>query len=40
LGNPAFAQKVPPSVLQDHQKRLVDWQTKLQQLQTSWDSLR
>ena len=28
LANPAF-QKAPPAVLQEHQKRLTDWQTKL-----------
>jgi len=32
LNNPAFAQKVPANVLQDHQQRLVDWQGKRQQL--------
>ena len=29
LANPAFAQKVPASVLQEHEQRLVDWQAKL-----------
>ncbi len=29
LANPAFTQKVPASVLQEHQQRLVDWQAKL-----------
>jgi valyl-tRNA synthetase len=28
LNNPSFAQKVPPAVLEDHQKRLADWQSK------------
>ncbi|MDB6110491.1 MAG: valyl-tRNA synthetase, partial [Pedosphaera sp.] len=28
LSNPAFAQKVPPEVLREHQKRLADWQAK------------
>ncbi len=32
LNNPAFAQKVPASVLQDHQQRLVDWQGKREQI--------
>jgi valyl-tRNA synthetase len=29
LANPNFAQKVPPSVLQEHEQRLKDWQAKL-----------
>ncbi len=29
LNNPAFTQKVPPPVLQEHQKRLAEWQNKL-----------
>ena len=32
LANPAFAQKVPASVLQEHQQRLTDWQAKLAQV--------
>ncbi len=28
LNNPAFTQKVPPTVLEEHRKRLVDWQAK------------
>ncbi len=28
LGNPSFAQKVPPAVLDEHKKRLEDWQAK------------
>ena len=28
LSNPNFAGKVPPAVLEDHQKRLADWQSK------------
>ncbi|MDB6055140.1 MAG: valyl-tRNA synthetase [Verrucomicrobiales bacterium] len=39
LENPAFTQKAPPSVLEDHQKRLVDWQTKLAQAKASVDNL-
>jgi valyl-tRNA synthetase len=39
LNNPAFTQKVPPAVLEEHQKRLVDWQTKRAQLQSALDSL-
>ena len=30
LANPAFAQKVPAAVLEEHQKRLADWQSKLE----------
>jgi valyl-tRNA synthetase len=29
LSNPNFVQKVPPAVLQEHQQRLADWQSKL-----------
>ena len=29
LANPAFAQKVPATVLAEHQQRLTDWQAKL-----------
>jgi len=32
LANPAFVQKVPPQVLQEHQQRLADWQAKKQKL--------
>ena len=39
LANPAFAQKVPPAVLEEHQKRLADWQSKLEDLQRRRDSL-
>jgi valyl-tRNA synthetase len=28
LNNPNFTQKVPPNVLEEHQKRLADWQAK------------
>jgi valyl-tRNA synthetase len=28
LGNPAFAQKVPANVLEEHKQRLVEWQAK------------
>jgi valyl-tRNA synthetase len=39
LDNPAFVQKVPPAVLEDHQKRLADAQAKYLQLKTSLDAL-
>jgi valyl-tRNA synthetase len=39
LGNPDFARKVPPQVLQEHQQRLADWQAKRDQLQTALDAL-
>jgi valyl-tRNA synthetase len=32
LENPAFVQKVPPAVLEEHRKRLADWQSKLEKL--------
>ena len=39
LANPAFVQKVPPAVLEEHQKRRADWQSKLQHLRQALDSL-
>jgi valyl-tRNA synthetase len=39
LNNPAFAQKVPPAVLEEHKQRLIDWQSKRAQLQSALDSL-
>jgi len=39
LNNPAFMQKVPANVLQEHQKRLADWQAKLQQVDRALEGL-
>ncbi len=39
LANPAFAQKVPPKVLEDHRKRLEDWLAKQEQAQRSLAAL-
>jgi valyl-tRNA synthetase len=39
LENPAFVQKVPPAVLEEHQKRLAAWQSKLDHLRQSLDGL-
>jgi valyl-tRNA synthetase len=39
LENPNFVQKVPPAVLQEHQKRLADWQSKYEQVQASLQAL-
>jgi valyl-tRNA synthetase len=39
LENPGFTQKVPASVLQEHQQRLVDWQNKLAYVQAALDAL-
>jgi valyl-tRNA synthetase len=39
LANPAFAQKVPPAVLEEHQKRLAVWQSKLEQVRQLLESL-
>jgi valyl-tRNA synthetase len=39
LANPAFAEKVPAKVLEEHKQRLADWETKLKQVQTSLDNL-
>jgi valyl-tRNA synthetase len=40
LENPSFAQKVPASVLQEHQQRLVEWQGKLAHVQAALDALQ
>ena len=39
LANPDFARKVPPQVLEEHQQRLADWQSKRAQLQSALDGL-
>jgi valyl-tRNA synthetase len=39
LDNPQFVQKVPPSVLEEHKKRLADWQAKEQQVLSSLRTL-
>ncbi len=39
LENPAFVQKVPPAVLEEHRKRLADWQSKLEHLRQSLAAL-
>jgi valyl-tRNA synthetase len=39
LNNPAFVQKVPPAVLQEHQKRLAEWQAKRDQAQRALEAL-
>ena len=39
LGNPSFAQKVPPAVLEEHRQRLADWQTKLAQTKSAIEAL-
>jgi valyl-tRNA synthetase len=35
LRNPTFTQKAPPQVLQEHQKRLAEWQGKREHVQTA-----
>ncbi len=40
LSNSAFTQKVPPAVLEEHQKRLLDWQAKFAHVQKALDSLK
>jgi valyl-tRNA synthetase len=39
LGNAAFVQKVPASVLDEHKKRLADWQAKFEQHKTALETL-
>jgi valyl-tRNA synthetase len=39
LANPNFTQKVPPEVLQEHHKRLTDWQEKLAHVKSALEAL-
>ena len=39
LNNPAFTQKAPPAVLEEHRKRLGDWEAKLRQAQAGLTAL-
>ena len=39
LDNPAFRAKVPPQVLADHEKRLVEWQAKHQHAQSALEAV-
>ncbi len=39
LNNPAFAQKVPPNVLAEHQKRLAEWQAKRDRAKAALEAL-
>jgi valyl-tRNA synthetase len=39
LANPNFTQKVPPTVLAEHERRLADWQAKLAHTQVMLDAL-
>jgi valyl-tRNA synthetase len=39
LANPAFTEKVPAKVLEEHKQRLVDWQTKEKQTLASLENL-
>jgi valyl-tRNA synthetase len=39
LGSPAFVQKVPPAVLEEHKKRLNDWQAKKAQVEKALEGL-
>ncbi len=39
LANPSFTQKVPATVLQEHQQRLVEWQGKLAHAKTALEEL-
>jgi valyl-tRNA synthetase len=40
LNNPAFAQKVPATVLEEHKQRLVEWQNKLSHAKAALDALQ
>jgi len=39
LINPAFTEKVPRAVLEEHQKRLLDWEAKLQRVLAALENL-
>ena len=39
LGNANFTAKAPPQVLQEHQQRLTEWQTKRDRVKSSLDGL-
>jgi valyl-tRNA synthetase len=39
LANPSFVQKVPPTVLLEHQNRLADWRAKLAQTENALANL-
>ena len=39
LANPNFTQKVPPAVLEEHQKRLEEWQAKQQQIKSALENM-
>jgi valyl-tRNA synthetase len=39
LSNPAFVEKAPPAVMEDHKKRLADWTAKLQHVQAALSAL-
>ena len=39
LSNPNFTEKVPASVLDEHKKRLEDWQAKKQKVQSALSAL-
>jgi len=39
LNNPAFTQKAPPAVLEDHRKRLAEWQEKQRRVQAALEAL-
>jgi valyl-tRNA synthetase len=39
LSNPAFTEKVPPAVLEEHRKRLGDWEAKHNQVRQALDAL-
>ncbi len=39
LANPSFTQKVPPQVLQEHQQRVAEWQSKREQVKAALAAL-
>jgi valyl-tRNA synthetase len=40
LGNPNFTSKAPPQVLQEHQKRLAEWQAKRDRVRKALEALQ
>jgi valyl-tRNA synthetase len=39
LRNPSFAQKAPPQVMEEHQRRLAGWQVKQEQVKSALEAL-
>jgi valyl-tRNA synthetase len=40
LSNPAFTEKVPPAVLEEHKQRLADWEAKQSRVREALNALQ